>query len=109
MKTLIVASALISSITAFSQEIPFVECGTDLDTPASNDRGLLLPASGAIRALWIVCKFSDDNFDSAPFTDRWPSSLNSPQTFPSWTNTMLAGMSSPPFPFESISGWYDEM
>ncbi|MGA9364840.1 MAG: LamG-like jellyroll fold domain-containing protein [Bacteroidota bacterium] len=95
----------------FAQEQPRMTfiCGTALNGNGPITQGWKLPASGTLRALWIVCKFSDDNFDLSPFTDRWPSTLNTPETFPAWTHALLSTTQSQSYPLETISGWYKEM
>lgn len=51
--------------------------------------GVHLPSFGTLRALMVVCKFSDDNFDYSPLTDPWPSALDQVEEFPAWINTCL--------------------
>ena len=100
---------VISSAVGLSQppEVAF-SCANISGGPTEN-YGAYLTSHGAIRALVFVIKFSDDNFNSSPYTDDWHSSLNTPATFPSWVNNIVSSSSSPPFPYYSISGWYHTM
>lgn len=65
-----------------------------------------LPKEGAAKILIIYAKFCEDDFDSAPETNNWPSTLNS---LPSWaTNTISPSILSK-YSDPSISGYYKEM
>jgi hypothetical protein len=92
-----------------AQEPPSFICVSTEGQISANNNGLLIPSVGTIRAIWIVCKFSSDAFDFSPFTDRWPSAMNTPESFPSWTSTLLSPSATPPSPLESITRWYREM
>ena len=98
-----------SNATLGQMQPEFVCVSGDGQEPQINDKGLLIPSIGTIKALWVVCKFSSDEFDLSPFTDRWPSSLNTPATFPSWVDSLLQPVANPPYETESISGWYYAM
>jgi len=80
------------------------ESGFDILT-----NGVHLPSFGTLRALMVVCKFSDDNFDYPPLTDRWPSTLDQVEEFPAWINSLLSPTVQSSYPVESLSGWYHVM
>lgn len=62
--------------------------------------------TGILRILVIFCKFSDDTFDISPYTDLWPSTLN---TLPSWANNIVAPMVWENYTHPSISGYFRDM
>ncbi|MGE5410187.1 MAG: hypothetical protein ACM3MI_04440, partial [Clostridiales bacterium] len=66
----------------------------------------MIPTTGTFKILVVYCKFADDNFDYSPFTDLWPSSLN---TLPEWTSKTLSNVVMSKYPDPSISGYFSEM
>jgi M6 family metalloprotease-like protein len=61
---------------------------------------------GTLKMLVIFCKFSDDHFDLSPYTDIWPSNLN---TLPSWATSILAPSANGPYSHPSVSGYFYDM
>ena len=107
---------LISNV--FSQECLLTDiCGTCEEhkqglaktNQSQSFNGAFLPTEGNVRALWIICKFSDDNFDWSPYTDSWPSSLSNVNNFPGWTTRVLKPSTNIPNNDTSLSGWYNVM
>ncbi|MDP4175889.1 MAG: T9SS type A sorting domain-containing protein [Bacteroidota bacterium] len=66
----------------------------------------MIPTTGTFKILVVYCKFADDNFDFSPFTDLWPSTLN---TLPEWTSKTISKAVMSKYPDPSISGYFSEM
>lgn len=80
-------------------------CSDDLQTlPTQNFPRF--PNIGTIKALVIYGKFTDDDFDSSPYTNNWPSSLNN---LPGWTSQTIYPNVMSNYPDPSISGYFKEM
>jgi len=65
-----------------------------------------IPTSGTYKVLVIFIKFSDDNYDSPPLTDQWPSTLN---TLPSWAIDIISPTVESDYEDPSLSGYFHTM
>jgi len=65
-----------------------------------------VPTSGTFKTLVIFIKFNDDNFDSPPLTDQWPSTLN---TLPSWAIDIISPTVESDYEDPSLSGYFHTM